>query len=64
MKNTKTKLFSDDDVKEALFRVEELLNINYTPLQQEAIINSLSNKLSIITGGPGPGKSTVLKGVL
>ncbi len=64
MKNTKTKLFSDDDVKEALFRVEELLNINYTPLQQEAIINSLSNKLSIITGGPGTGKSTILKGIL
>lgn len=49
---------------EAINEVEAHLGMTYTPLQQEAIFNSLSNKLSIITGGPGTGKSTILKGIL
>ena len=56
--------FSRDDAKGALAYVKELVEIDYTPLQEEAIINALSNKLSIITGGPGTGKSTILKGIL
>lgn len=56
--------FSRDDVKEALKYVKDLVGLEYTPLQEDAIINCLSNKLSIITGGPGTGKSTILKGIL
>jgi exodeoxyribonuclease V alpha subunit len=33
-------------------------------MQKEAIFNSITNKLSIITGGPGTGKSTILNGIL
>lgn len=32
--------------------------------QQKAIINSLSHKISIITGGPGTGKTTVIKKII
>lgn len=56
--------FKRDEVKEALVYIKELVDIEYTDLQEEAIINSLSNKLSIITGGPGTGKSTILRGIL
>ena len=56
--------FSLDKIKEALAYVEKSIEITYTPLQKEAIINSLGNKLSIITGGPGTGKSTILKGII
>ena len=56
--------FSIDKVRAALEYVESTIDIKYTPMQREAIINSLSNKLSIITGGPGTGKSTILKGIL
>ena len=64
IKKSSKEGFKEDDVKEALNYVENLIGINYTPLQKDAIINSLSNRLSIITGGPGTGKSTILKGIL
>ena len=63
LNETKSK-FSRDEVKDAIKYIKELIEIDYTPLQEEAIINSLSNKLSIITGGPGTGKSTILRGIL
>ncbi len=64
IKKSSKKVFNEDDVEDALNYVESNLGINYTPLQRDAIISSLSNKLSIITGGPGTGKSTILKGIL
>ncbi len=62
--NAKINIFPKEKIEEALVYVEGILKVDYTPLQREAIINSLLNKLSIITGGPGTGKSTILKGIL
>ena len=56
--------FKREDVISSLNYVEDLIKIDYTPLQRDAIINSLSSRLSIITGGPGTGKSTIIKGLL
>lgn len=39
-------------------------NIEYTEKQKEAILNSLTNKVTIITGGPGTGKTTIIDGIL
>lgn len=61
---TKINTFSKEKIVEALEYSENKLNVVYTNLQREAIINSLLNKMSIITGGPGTGKSTILKGIL
>lgn len=63
-KEYKFKPFSKEKIEEALKKVQVDLDITYTDLQCEAIINALSNKLSIITGGPGTGKSTIINGVL
>jgi len=38
--------------------------INYTKAQIKAIYTALNNNFSIITGGPGTGKTTVIKGVV
>ena len=62
--NGKSNIKKKDKVEEALAYVEGEMGINYTPMQREAIVNALSNKLSIITGGPGTGKSTILKGII
>ena len=62
--NTKGNIKKKEKVEEALSYVEGEMGIEYTPMQKEAIINALSNKLSIITGGPGTGKSTILKGII
>ncbi len=40
------------------------LDFNLTSEQKSAIKNALSNKISIITGGPGTGKTTILKCLL
>lgn len=42
---------------------EKANNINYTEAQRKAIITALNNRFSIITGGPGTGKTTVIKGI-
>lgn len=41
--------------------LEENNNIVYDDSQKEAIIKSLNNNLTIITGGPGTGKTTIIK---
>lgn len=44
--------------------IEEDEGISYSQEQKEAIYNACSNGLYIITGGPGTGKTTILKAIL
>lgn len=44
--------------------LEDLFEIKYNKLQKEAIKSSLENKINIITGGPGTGKTTIIKGIV
>jgi len=45
-------------------RIEKELGIAYTEEQRLGILGALSNKITIITGGPGTGKTTILRGLL
>ena len=45
-------------------KVEEKLGINYDDTQKEAIINCMNSGLSIITGGPGTGKTTIVNAII
>ncbi|QWC00479.1 ATP-dependent RecD-like DNA helicase [Mycoplasmatota bacterium] len=53
-----------DDVKTHIDAFEKINHISYTKAQRKAIHLALSNNLSIITGGPGTGKTTVIKGII
>ncbi len=44
--------------------IESLLNIKYSKDQKDAIKGALNNNLTILTGGPGTGKTTVVKGIV
>ena len=48
----------------ALEWVQEKLRIHLAPEQKEAVAAGLQEKLLIITGGPGTGKSTITKAIL
>jgi exodeoxyribonuclease V alpha subunit len=51
-------------VDKAVAWVQKELSIQLAPNQLEAIRNALNNKVLILTGGPGTGKTTVINAIL
>lgn len=56
--------YPDSEFFKALGEVEESLEISYAPSQQEAIKEAIHSPIMILTGGPGTGKTTVIKGII
>ena len=52
------------NTEKALAWSESKCGFTLAPAQCEAVISALRNKVSVITGGPGTGKSTILKVIL
>ena len=52
------------DTARAIPWVEEQQKIVFAPEQREAVRAALNDKIHIITGGPGTGKSTITKAIL
>lgn len=52
------------EASQSVTQVKEELAITYSKEQEEAILMALKHPVSIITGGPGTGKTTVVQGVL
>lgn len=52
------------EMLEALTEIETKTGITYERLQREAIFTVFERPVSIITGGPGTGKTTIIKGIL
>ena len=56
--------FSDIDIIGLIDRVEIECGISYASLQRQALYESLSRGIMILTGGPGTGKTTVVKALI
>ncbi|TGA99533.1 ATP-dependent RecD-like DNA helicase [Sporolactobacillus shoreae] len=56
--------FSETEFLEALGKVEEKLSMQYAESQQKAIRQAIQSPLMILTGGPGTGKTTVIRGIV
>lgn len=52
------------DADKALRWVEAKLGVTFAESQREAIRRALRHKLLVITGGPGVGKTTIVKGIV
>ena len=62
MVGLKTK--SSANVERLISKLENLYDISYAPLQEQSIELALNNRILVINGGPGTGKTTILKGIL
>ena len=56
--------FPESEFLIALGNLEERLGVQYAPSQKEAIQTALMSPMMILTGGPGTGKTTVIKGIV
>ena len=62
MCNDKVKEYKS--LNEKIENVERIIRIDLSEEQKQAIKLVFKNKVSIITGGPGTGKTTIIKGLL
>ncbi len=56
--------FPESEFLLALGKLEERLKVQYAPTQKDAIQTALMSPMLILTGGPGTGKTTVIKGIV
>ena len=53
-----------DSIHKHISTVEKELGIQYDTIQKKAICDAIQNKVFILTGGPGTGKTTVINGII
>ena len=53
-----------ENLNSLMKKVEEETNVRYAPQQWDAIRSAATNGVLLITGGPGTGKTTILRGIL
>ena len=58
------ELCPPEDLDGLLERIQEEQGIRYAPLQAEAVRTAARRQVMLLTGGPGTGKTTSLRGIL
>ncbi len=59
-----SQFYENNDYSKLVDKLEKKQNISYAPLQKSAIIKAAQNRVFILTGGPGTGKTTALVGMI
>jgi len=52
------------NIDEEIDRVEKEQGIEFAPLQRDAVKNSVTRGVAVVTGGPGTGKTTVIRAIV
>ena len=55
---------SSMDISSLIQKIEMRLGVKYADRQREAIFRCMNGGVTIITGGPGTGKTTIVKGII
>ncbi len=56
--------FSSADMESSMARVEERIGLELAPSQRAALRQAITEKLLVITGGPGVGKTTIVRAIV
>ena len=56
--------FEAEKILDAISQAEDDLGIHYDQIQKQAIFDAITQKVFILTGGPGTGKTTVINGII
>lgn len=56
--------FEEEKILDAISQAEDDLGIHYDSIQKQAIFDAITQKVFILTGGPGTGKTTVINGII
>lgn len=58
------KQFEQSEIMLAIGEIEQLFEVSYAEKQKEALMQAMHSKLMILSGGPGTGKTTVVRGIV
>jgi len=64
LKKIDNKEKNEYDYEEKIEKLEKKLNITYNEDQRKAITSALNNNITIISGGPGTGKTTIINAIV
>ncbi|GKV66766.1 MULTISPECIES: SF1B family DNA helicase RecD2 [Sporosarcina] len=64
LENEVDEQFPASEIRKAIGEIEERLGVQYAETQVEAIEKALHSSLLVLTGGPGTGKTTVIRGLV
>lgn len=64
LKKAPVTLLNTEKIWRDTEKLRRLQGVEYSSRQKEALIEALKEKLLVITGGPGTGKTTIVKGII